>query len=226
MSLRGVARREPEGGGVKLIAIVGSASGSGKTGVACAILRAIPGLGAVKISPREGPVRVERGAGGPGKDTTRYAECGAGAVARLVAPRERVLEAWEQVRQDFEPLPGVVVEGAGALELPGGRFAIFVVAPATLGERPERDERLAAAADCIVVVQSSGTAAVGEHPAVTRWRGRVPVLAVSLDAGEWTAPALIEAVRFFLSGKEEPEASIPLAPPFERGKSRPGIQGG
>ena len=201
-------------GRVRLIAVVGSASGSGKTGVACAILRAVPGLGAVKISPREGPVRVERGAGEPGKDTARYAESGAALVARVVAPRERILEAWEQLRQDFERLPAVVVEGAGALELPGRRFTVFVVASATLGERPERDERLAAAADCIVVVRSQGRAAEDEHPVVGRQQGRASVLEVSLDAGEWTAPVLIEAVCRFLIDTKGAESSIPLAPPF------------
>jgi hypothetical protein len=209
---------------VKLIAVVGSASGSGKTGVACAILRAIPGLGAVKISPRVGPARVERGAGASGKDTARYAGCGAAAVARLVVPREGVLVAWEQVRQEFERLPGVIVEGAGALELPASRFTIFVAAPATLGERLERDERLAAAATCIVVVHAPGARAVEEHPVVARQRGRVPVLVVSQDEGEWRSPALIGAVRAFLFDREEALASNPgsvvrPAPPSSKGDS-------
>lgn len=207
---------------MKLIAVVGSASGSGKTGVACAILRAIPGLGAVKISPRVGTLRVERGPGLPGKDTARYTESGAVAVARLVAPRENVLNAWEQVRREFEPLRGVVVEGAGALELPGRRFTIFVVAPATLGERPERDARLAAAADCVVVVRSQGGSGGDEHPFVTRRRGRVAVVEVSPEAADWTHPVLVATVRDFLSEKEEVEASIPLAPPCEKGEKSTG----
>jgi hypothetical protein len=198
---------------MKVIAVVGSASGSGKTGVACAILRAVPGLGAVKISPREGPARVERGPGLPGKDTARYAECGAAAVARVVAPRERVREAWGSLARDFERLPAVVVEGAGALELPGRRLTIFVAAPATLGERPERDERLAADADWIVVVRPSDAAIGEEQPLIALRRGRARVLEVSLDEVEWTAPALIEAVRVFLLDKKEAEDSIPLAPP-------------
>jgi hypothetical protein len=202
---------------MKVIAVVGSASGSGKTTLACALLRAIPGLGAVKISPSDGPARVEWGPGKTGKDTARFAGCGAAAVARIVGPRDRLPETWESVRAVFEPLPGVLIEGAGALALPEHRFTIFVAVPDTLGERPARDERLAAAADCIVVVRDGGPAA-DEHPLVARHRGRVPVFAIRPDAVEWGHESLIEAVRGFLLGKEDAKVSIPLAPPFSKGE--------
>jgi len=202
---------------MKVIAVVGSASGSGKTTLACALLRAIPGLGAVKISPSDGAARVEWGPGKTGKDTARFAGCGAAAVARIVGPRERFPETWETVRAVFEPLPGVLIEGAGALALPDDRFTIFLAVPDTLGERPARDERLAAAADCIVVVRAAGDTA-DEHPLVARHRGRVPVFGIRPDAVEWGHESLIEAVRSFLFGEEGAPASIPLTSPFPQGE--------
>jgi hypothetical protein len=48
------------------------------------------------------------------------------------------------------------------------------------------------------------------------------MLEVSLDAAEWTAPSLIEAVRGFLFDNEEVEASIPLASPFGKGEESTG----
>lgn len=185
---------------MRAIAVVGSASGAGKTAVACAILRAVPGLGAVKISPREAAARVEWGGGPAGKDTARYAASGAVAVARIVSPRGRAQEAWGAVRAVFERLPAIVIEGAGALDLPVERFTVFVADPRTLGARPARDERLAAAADCIVVVRPRGAVGGAEHPLLARHQGRGLVPPVFVADGDWDHPALIDAVRSFLSG--------------------------
>jgi hypothetical protein len=191
---------------MKVIAVVGSASGSGKTKLACAILRAIPGLGAVKISPRAGPPRVEWGAGDAGKDTDRFAASGASLVARIVAPRARVTEAWAGVRASMERLPGVVVEGAGALALPAERFTVLVVTPQSLGERPARDLRLAVAADCIVVVEGGGASSLGRKETTGPLGKSVPVVSVTKESESWADEALLRVVRNFLlcSGKEDP----------------------
>ena len=111
---------------MKIVAVVGSGSGCGKTTVVCRILRAIPGLGAVKISPREGPSGVEWGRGEPGKDTDLYVESGASCVARIVGPRDGVVQTWNLIKRAFEELPGVVVEGSRSVDLSGERFVIFV----------------------------------------------------------------------------------------------------
>lgn len=72
---------------MKIIAVVGTGSGCGKTTVACRILAEIPRLGAVKISPRDCESHVEWGAGEPGKDTDLYVGHGAIRVARIIGPR-------------------------------------------------------------------------------------------------------------------------------------------
>ena len=135
---------------MKIIAVVGTGSGCGKTTAACRILRAIPGLGAVKISPREGVSRVEWGAGAPGKDTGLFAASGAVRVARIVGPRDAVGATWNLIRGQFEGCPGVVVEGASALALPGERFVVFVVGDKQERAQGERNRALAAKSDVII----------------------------------------------------------------------------
>jgi ABC-type dipeptide/oligopeptide/nickel transport system ATPase component len=114
------------GGKVKIIAVVGTGSGCGKTTIACRILREIPGLGAVKISPREGASRIEWGAGEPGKDTDLFVRSGAVRVARIIGPREEVGSSWGLMKGEFDGYPGVVFEGASALDLSGDRLVVFV----------------------------------------------------------------------------------------------------
>jgi molybdopterin-guanine dinucleotide biosynthesis protein len=135
---------------VKIIAVAGTGSGCGKTTVACRILRAIPGLGAVKISPREGLIRIEWGAGAPGKDTDLYVNSGAVRVARIICPREAVGEIWELVKAQFQDCPGVVIEGASALGILGERLVIFVVGESHGQQREERNRAIAAKSTVII----------------------------------------------------------------------------
>jgi hypothetical protein len=136
---------------VKIIAVVGTGSGCGKTTVVCRILRAIPGLGAVKISPREGPNRVEWGRGGRGKDTDLYADSGASCVARIVAPREEVVATWSRIKKSFEKCPGVVVEGSRSVDFPGEHLVIFVVGSDSSDAREDRKERFSRISDINVL---------------------------------------------------------------------------
>jgi hypothetical protein len=129
---------------VKIIAVVGTGSGCGKTTVACRLLRAIPGLGAVKISPREGESRVEWGAGEPGKDTDLYAGSGAVRVARIVGPRDAVVSKWELIKDQFKECKGVVIEGASSLGLPGERYVVFVVGDTRNDAREDRSREITA----------------------------------------------------------------------------------
>lgn len=135
---------------MKIIAIVGTGSGCGKTTVACHILRAIPGLGAVKISPRDGVSRVEWGVGEPGKDTDLYDASGAVKVARIIGPREAVVSTWERIKSEFEGCQGVVVEGASALCIPEERFVVFVIGAAMEKRRDELNRAIADNSDIIV----------------------------------------------------------------------------
>jgi len=134
---------------MKIIAVVGTGSGCGKTTVACAILRAFPGLGAVKISPRDGESFVEWGPGEPGKDTDLFVRSGAVRVARIIGPRDQVCRTWESIKDQFIHYPGVVIEGASALGIPGERYVVFVAGEMEDDEREERNRAMAANADLI-----------------------------------------------------------------------------
>jgi molybdopterin-guanine dinucleotide biosynthesis protein len=135
---------------VKLVAVVGSGSGCGKTTVISRILRGIPGLGAVKLSPREGESRVEWGPGDPGKDTDLYARSGAARVARIVGPRESAAQTWGEIRAEFGDCRGVVIEGSRAVDFPEEKCVLFVAGRQSLDAREERSRGLMAISDVIV----------------------------------------------------------------------------
>jgi hypothetical protein len=138
------------GEAVKLIVVVGSGSGCGKTTVACRILRGISGLGAVKLSPRRGPLRIEWGAGVPGKDTDLFAASGAAKVARIIGPRNEITQAWERIRGDFQACRGVVIEGAQGSNLQAERYVVFVGGDLWRQTRSGRNTELAARADDVI----------------------------------------------------------------------------
>lgn len=135
---------------MKIIAVVGTGSGCGKTTVACRILREIPSLGAVKISPREGPSLVEWGAGESGKDTALYVESGAVRVARIIGPRGAVGEIWARIEDQFAGCRGVLFEGASALVIPGERYVVCVVGEKGEEQREARNRAMLARADLII----------------------------------------------------------------------------
>ena len=138
---------------MKIIAVAGTGSGCGKTTVACQILRAIPGLGAVKISPREEPSRVEWGAGAPGKDTDLFARSGAVRVARIIGSRDTVGTTWEIIKHQFQGCPGVVIEGVSALGILEERYVVFVVGDTQEDRRDDRN-RLIKANSTIIIDRS------------------------------------------------------------------------
>jgi Ni2+-binding GTPase involved in maturation of urease and hydrogenase len=142
-----------EGEIVKVIAVIGSGSGSGKTTLVCRLLRSLPGLGAVKISPRDSEPRIEwgPGAGGADKDTARYAACGAGCVARLVGPRDRIRSLWKEAEPRMAACGAVVVEGTGALAIGEARFTILVVGRRRAMEQADRIGMLLGKADLVVI---------------------------------------------------------------------------
>jgi hypothetical protein len=185
---------------VKIVAVAGSGSGCGKTSVICGLLRAIPGLGAVKISPREGSLTVEWGPGGSGKDTALYNAAGAAQVARIVGSRGRVPEAWETVRTSLVECRGIIVEGSAALDLPDPKRIVFVVGGSGACARPERAKRIAQVADWIVLnrIPRDQEDCIQEE-IVAHARTGVPVLVPGdLIPGDPGFLALADAVRLFM----------------------------
>lgn len=135
---------------MKLVAVVGSGSGCGKTTVACRILRGIPGLGAVKLSPQAGESRVEWGPGDPAKDTDLYVRSGAVRVARIVGPRESAARTWGEIRAGFGGCRGVVIEGTRAVDFPEKKCVLFIAGRQSLDVREERNNGMMAISDAIV----------------------------------------------------------------------------
>lgn len=175
---------------MKVIAVAGSGSGSGKTTLVCRILEAVPGLGAVKISPRETDrPRIEwgPGEGGAAKDTARYAGAGAVRVARIVAPRAEVPRLWEEAAVGLAECRGVVVEGSGALGLGRGRFAILVAGGREASERPERLGNILEKIDILVVNGPTFDHEVGLNDILLSHKfpqSSVIVMDVERDSGE------------------------------------------
>lgn len=112
---------------MRIVAVVGSGSGCGKTTVACRILGAVPGLGAIKISPRVCAPHVEWGPGAPGKDTERFSRSGAIKVARIVGPRGCAAGVWKAIQGEFSGCRGVLVEGVQGLSFSEDSLKIFVL---------------------------------------------------------------------------------------------------
>ena len=156
---------------MKIVAVVGTGSGCGKTTIACRILREIPGLGAVKISPRACASRIEWGAGEQGKDTDLFVGSGAVPVARIIGPRETVGQAWEKIKGHFDGCQGVVIEGASALDIPGERFVVFVIGDTKDDQREERNRAVAAISD-IIIDRSSHSMATSVVSAIQTFLAR------------------------------------------------------
>jgi hypothetical protein len=138
---------------VKVIAVTGSGSGSGKTTLVCRILGAVPGLGAVKLSPPAEAPRIEwgPGTGGAAKDTARYSAAGARKVARVIGPRGSGLQLWEQVEAGMDGCRAVIVEGGGALQMGSRRFAILVAGRSEAQEHPELIGVMMSKIDLVIV---------------------------------------------------------------------------
>lgn len=165
--------RRGRGGSVKIVAVIGTGSGCGKTTLACRILQEIPGLAAVKISPRQCESRVEWGAGTPGKDTDLYLRSGAAAVARIIGPRQAAGHLWDRIEDRFAGCRGVVVEGTGALCMPGEQFIIFVVGENRKAPRDQKNREIEGIADLVVDRSSHsgpGSAIIAVREFISRGR--------------------------------------------------------
>lgn len=146
--------------GVKVIVVAGSGSGVGKTALICHLLRVIPGLGVIKLSPREGgsPV-VEWGTEGedPGKDTGRFRQDGAALVARVVSPRSRLSVPLLEALSSMASCRAVIIEGSSALGVINPALVIMVVGPEAKSGREKKNKRILSQADLIIFNTSLGS---------------------------------------------------------------------
>jgi molybdopterin-guanine dinucleotide biosynthesis protein len=112
-----------------LIGVGGAHSGSGKTTVACAVLTAFPGWGAIKCEPTSlytSIIAEKETLSRPDKDTGRYLSAGAEDVLWVRAPREELPETLEIAIGRLSRLPGIVVEGNSAIEVLRPDIVIFI----------------------------------------------------------------------------------------------------
>lgn len=156
---------------MKVLAVGGCASGVGKSTWISRLLSALPGWGALKTSPgRAAPggaswrltteieILAERGS-----DTRLYLDAGAARVAWLRSPGVAPPDAVAVVREAFQGLAGIVVEGnsvtrvlrpdrihvlarAGRLEIKGSALPLLETADVVILNRPaDRDDAESAA---------------------------------------------------------------------------------
>jgi molybdopterin-guanine dinucleotide biosynthesis protein len=125
-----------------LIGVGGAHSDSGKTTVACAVLAALPGWGAIKCEPTAlytSIVADDETLSRPDKDTGKYLRAGAEDVLWVRAPREELEETLEMALGRLSRLPGIVVEGNSAIEVLRPDIVIFI------SEEPQKIKKSALA---------------------------------------------------------------------------------
>jgi hypothetical protein len=157
-----------EGDGRKVIVIFGAGSGSGKTALAEALLRLLPGWAAVKLTPSGlSTTLAEEGRtpGLPHSDTARLARAGADPVFHLRAAAAAMPEA---LAAGFSRLPHgrpVLIEGRGALTCLKPDLGILVWRPGLADPKGSLDA-LAAGADLVFV--NGGEADAGPREGLPR----------------------------------------------------------
>ena len=144
---------------MRLIAIAGFGSGSGKTSLVERLLPRLPAWGALKTSPGKhgrtpaGSWSLETGRAGlalPGSDTGRMIAAGAARVAWLRSDGTPPEPALAAVRVWSRGLPGLVVEGLRAAEALGAD-RLYLVARASTGPLKPAAVEAASRAAAIVV---------------------------------------------------------------------------
>lgn len=140
--------RVPQERAMQIICVTGSASGAGKTTVACGLLASLPGWSALKVTCRHGagpcphhgrqcnvcasldaPWRLTEMTAGndtPGKDTDRLRRAGARRVLWLVTHGRHLAQAMGQGLFELRGAPGVVVEGNSAATCLDADLVIWV----------------------------------------------------------------------------------------------------
>ena len=151
-----------------LIGIGGGSSDTGKTTLACAILRNFKGWGALKCGSDALYASVVDDAetlSEPGTDTAAFLEAGASAAVLVKAPKEELPEAIELAlaRLGSPPgVPGIVVEGNSAIEVLSPDIVIFSFD--AFGEIKESSRKVFEQADALVCGKAVPEEAAGQRP--------------------------------------------------------------
>ncbi len=151
-----------------LIGIGGGHSDSGKTTLACAILKEFVGWSAIKsgsdsmyTSVVDDPEVLSE----PGTDTAAFLEAGASAAVLVKAPKEELPEAlvlaFERL-DSLSDLPGVVVEGNSAIEVLSPDIVIFSFD--AFSEIKESSKAVFELADALVCSGAMPEEAAGQRP--------------------------------------------------------------
>ncbi len=112
-----------------IIGITGAHSGSGKTEVACEILRKIKGLSAIKYTKSslyssiiDNPLILSE----KGKDTARMLNSGAEKVLWIQSPPEELSSLINIALSKLSGSKGVVIEGNSAVKAANADILIFI----------------------------------------------------------------------------------------------------
>jgi hypothetical protein len=156
---------------VKVAAVSGAGSGSGKTALVSGLIRRLPRWGALKTTPADPPRHRPRDGSdyeiviagerlkSAGTDTSRFLEAGARRVAWLMAQPPLRPSVVVEVLNAFDGCPGLLIEGGALADAfaPGRRYVVVRAGatdfkPASLG--PIRS------ADAVLINVPTGTPAV------------------------------------------------------------------
>jgi molybdopterin-guanine dinucleotide biosynthesis protein len=153
---------------MRILAIGGMSSGVGKTTMICRILPSLPGWGVLKTSVRSGKkvrgdlptdryeiVTEAAELQVRGKDTGRYHEAGAAALAWLRTGPDGLAPGVPRALARFRHLPGVVVEG-NSHTFHQAPDRLILVASTLLGEIKPTAGMLLPRADLVVLNRVSG----------------------------------------------------------------------
>lgn len=177
----------------------------GKTTLICRVLEALPGWGAIKVSPAHGATARSRGArhvdhglvgpysidvaehGSPHSDTARFRAAGALRVLWIRSRPSRLGDALSEGLSALSGVPGVIVEGNSAAR---HLEAIAVALVARSGRREVKASAVALAgrADWLVLNRSAAEGLADDEPGCVEARLGKPVsflvdAARSSDAG-------------------------------------------
>lgn len=190
---------------MRIVAVSGGGSHAGKTTLISALIRSLPGWGALKTSPSGVPHRhpsegveyeivTDRGRlMSPGTDTRSYIDAGAIAAAWLVARPPVRRSVVEEALGAFAGCAGLLIEGGSLAESfdPGLRYAI-VRAGAPI--KPEALRRIEEA-DLVVVNVPAGTPAAEAATPPSGLRCRRVATLDAADPGDPGVAALAAEIR-------------------------------
>ena len=201
-----------------LLSVIGPHSGCGKSTFVLHLVRQIPGVGCLKVSPKhdaDTPFPAQEQSGNidyylesderlrrSERDTGRYLSAGAAQVERLRHRRAGLAAGLEAALRRYPPRMPVIVESSSALRFFAPRAVILVVRPPLLEMKPATADVLGRVTDLLVNLSADG---VDADVQVAGLRREFPGLAPQFT---WSAnlltspppPQLLDRVRSVLKG--------------------------